>query len=162
LPFLIDQFCFEFEKNDQSLDKMSIRVGLSAIKNVGDAAIENIINERNENGPFVNFNDFCIRVDSQKVNKRVLESLIKVGAFDKFGERNAILASIDEIRNKCGKLNDNKNSGQSSLFDNTEWRLSILECSHTSIGKDTLEDGKEHHKSQREVGKIFENISKLP
>ncbi|MCW1949013.1 MAG: DNA polymerase III subunit alpha, partial [Candidatus Shapirobacteria bacterium] len=80
---------FEIEENPNSLEGMAIRFGFSAIKNVGDAAIENIINERNENGPFVNFNDFCIRVDSQKVNKRVLESLIKVGAMDQFGERNA-------------------------------------------------------------------------
>nr|MCW1949236.1 OB-fold nucleic acid binding domain-containing protein [Candidatus Shapirobacteria bacterium] len=79
--------------------------------------IENIINERNENGPFINFNDFCIRVDSQKVNKRVLESLIKVGAMDQFGERNAILASLDKIRTDCDKLNTKKNNGQFGLFD---------------------------------------------
>ncbi len=96
---------------------MAIRFGFSAIKNVGDAAIENIINERNTNGPFVNFNDFCIRVDSQKVNKRVLESLIKVGAMDQFGERNAILASLDKIRTDCDKLSAQKNNGQFSLFD---------------------------------------------
>ncbi len=107
---------FEIEENPNSLEKMSIRFGLSAIKNVGIAAIENILKER-ENGPFVNFNDFCIRVDSQKVNKRVLESLIKVGALDQFGERNAILASLDKIRTDCEKLSDKKNSGQFGLFD---------------------------------------------
>jgi len=108
---------FEIEENPNSLEGMAIRFGFSAIKNVGDAAIENIINERNENGPFVNFNDFCIRVDSQKVNKRVLESLIKVGAMDQFGERNAILASLDKIRTDCDKLNTKKNNGQFGLFD---------------------------------------------
>ncbi|MFA5025234.1 MAG: DNA polymerase III subunit alpha [Candidatus Shapirobacteria bacterium] len=111
---------FEFEKNDQSLDGMSIRVGLSAIKNVGDIAIDLIIKERDENGLYKNFNDFCLRANGQKVNKKVLESLIKVGAFDQFGERNAILAALDEIRNKCGKLNDKKNSGQFGLFDNSD------------------------------------------
>lgn len=107
---------FEIEENSNSLEKMSIRFGLSAIKNVGVAAIENILKER-EDGPFINFNDFCIRVDSQKVNKRVLESLIKVGAMDQFGERNAILASLDKIRIDCEKLNNKKNSGQFGLFD---------------------------------------------
>jgi len=111
---------FWFENNENSLGKMAIRVGLSAIKNVGDIAIDLIIEERDKNGPYKNFHDFCLRANGQKVNKKVLESLIKVGAFDKFGERNAILASIDEIRNKCSKLNENKNSGQSGLFDNTE------------------------------------------
>ena len=99
---------------------MAIRFGLSAIKNVGNAAVENILNERQENGEFLSFNDFCLRVDSQKVNKRVLESLIKVGAMDKFGERNAILASIDEIRTDCDKINNKKNNGQFGLFDSPE------------------------------------------
>jgi DNA polymerase-3 subunit alpha len=118
---------FDFSKNDQSLEKMSILVGLSAIKNVGDIAIDLIIKERDENGLYKNFNDFCLRANGQKINKRVLESLIKVGAFDQFGERNAILASIDEIRNKCSKLNDKKNSGQSGLFDSSESSISVPE-----------------------------------
>ncbi|MFA6007647.1 MAG: DNA polymerase III subunit alpha [Candidatus Shapirobacteria bacterium] len=117
---------FDFAKNEQSLEKMSIGVGLSAIKNVGDIAIDLIIEERNKNGLYKNFYDFCLRANS-KVNKRVLESLIKVGAFDQFGERNAILASVDEIRNKCGKLNDKKNSGQSGLFDTSETSVSVPE-----------------------------------
>lgn len=108
---------FEMENNDHSLEKMAIRFGLSAIKNVGDAAIENILKERQENGEFVSFSDFCLRVDSQKVNKRVLESLIKVGGMDQFGERNAILASLDKIRSDCDKLNTKKNNGQFGLFD---------------------------------------------
>jgi DNA polymerase-3 subunit alpha len=108
---------FEMEENPESLEKIAIRFGLSAIKNVGEAAIENIINERNTNGPFISFNDFCLRVDSQKINKRVLESLIKVGAMDQFGERNAILISLEKIRIDCEKLNNKKNNGQFGLFD---------------------------------------------
>ncbi len=108
---------FEFEKNEQSLESMAIRVGLSAIKNVGNIAIDLIIEERNKNGPYKSFSDFCLRVSGQKVNKKVLESLVKVGAFDSFGERNSILAGMDEIRNRCGKLNDKKSSGQFDLFD---------------------------------------------
>jgi DNA polymerase-3 subunit alpha len=108
---------FEMEENSGSFGGMAIRFGFSGIKNVGDAAIQNIIKEREVNGPFVSFNDFCLRVDGQKVNKRVLESLIKVGAMDQFGPRNALLTYIDTARSACEKLNGKKNNGQFGLFD---------------------------------------------
>jgi DNA polymerase-3 subunit alpha len=108
---------FIVEENKKSTENMAIRFGLSGIKNVGDAAIDNILTERNTNGNFTNFNDFCLRSDSQKVNKRVLESLIKVGALDQFGDRNALLAYIDKVRTDAERLNTKKNSGQFGLFD---------------------------------------------
>lgn len=111
---------FEIEKNNDSLDKMSIRIGLSAIKNVGDIAIDMIIKERESNGPFKSFTDFCLRVSGSKVNKRVLESLIKVGAFDSFGERNAILTGLDIIRSNIEKLSLKRLDGQFGLFDGSE------------------------------------------
>lgn len=111
---------FEIETNQESLDKMSIRFGLSAIKNVGDIAIDLIVNERDTNGPYKSFTDFCLRVSGSKVNKRVLESLIKVGAFDKFAERNAILAGLDIIRNNIDKLSSKRLDGQFGLFDGHE------------------------------------------
>ncbi|PJE66930.1 hypothetical protein COU93_01575 [Candidatus Shapirobacteria bacterium CG10_big_fil_rev_8_21_14_0_10_36_6] len=111
---------FEMEKNDKSLDKMSIRIGLSAIKNVGDIAIDMIIDEREKNGPYQSFTDFCLRVSGSKVNKRVLESLIKVGAFDTFAERNAILAGLDIIRSNIEKLSSKRLDGQFGLFDGHE------------------------------------------
>ena len=111
---------FEIEKNEDSLEKMAIRFGFGAIKNVGDAAIDNIINERDTNGEFKSFTDFYVRVDSQKVNKRVLESLIKVGAMDKFGNRNAILQSLEKIRSECEKIKIKNNCGQYGLFDSGE------------------------------------------
>ncbi|MFZ2153205.1 MAG: DNA polymerase III subunit alpha [Microgenomates group bacterium] len=111
---------FEIVANDRSLEKMAIRIGFDAIKNVGDAAIENIIDERTQNGSFASFTDFCHRVSGQKVNKRVLESLIKVGAFDAFGERNAIMAAIDDIRSSADKKAKKTNSGQFDLFEKSE------------------------------------------
>lgn len=108
---------FEIEDNEKSLGGKSIRFGLNAIKNVGGAAIENIVEERNKNGPFKNFNDFCLRVDSQKVNRKVIESLIKVGAMEMFGGRNAMLQSIDRVRNECEKMNKHRKAGQFSFFD---------------------------------------------
>ena len=70
---------------DFSIHNNSIRFGLSAIKNVGKIAIE-IILEARKNGEFQTFMDFINRTDARKVNKRVLESLIRVGAMDKFGK----------------------------------------------------------------------------
>jgi DNA polymerase-3 subunit alpha len=103
-----------------NLEKMAIRFGFGAIKNVGEAAIENIINERDENGEFQSFTDFCVRVDTQKINKRVLESLIKVGAMDQFGNRNAILQNLEKIRSDCEKIKIKNNSGQYSLFEKNQ------------------------------------------
>ena len=117
---------FDIVQNPNSTDGMSIRIGFDAIKNVGDAAIENIINERDTNGPYQNFSDFCLRVSGQKVNKRVLESLIKVGSFDEFGERNALLTAIDEIRSTVEKLNRKKTSGQSGLFDSSPSEIASI------------------------------------
>jgi len=107
---------FKIEKNPNSLNGMSIRFGLNAIKNVGEAAIKDILIKRKK-GPFISFNDFCFRTDSQKINKKVLESLIKVGATDSFGPRNSILASLEEIKKNCDKIKKNHISGQFGLFD---------------------------------------------
>src|SRR5260370_36126490 len=60
----------------------TIRFGLAAIKNVGEAAMESILRTRAEAGPFKSLEDFCARVDLRLVNRRVVESLVKAGAFD--------------------------------------------------------------------------------
>lgn len=96
-------------------DKEKIRFGLSAIKNVGVAAIENILAARS-NGDFKSLEDFCQRVDLQKVNKKTLESLIKAGAFDAFGKRAVLLMSLSEITNKSAKKKKQEAGGQGSLF----------------------------------------------
>ena len=71
---------------DFSVVKEGIRFGMAAIKNVGEGAVDIITEARQENGLFTSFFDFCCRMDLQKVNKRVLEGLIKVGAFDSLGD----------------------------------------------------------------------------
>lgn len=116
---------FEFVENNKSLNNMSISIGMSAVKNVGDAAIEAILKERDANGEYRSFTEFCTRVSGQKVNKRVIESLVKVGAFDQFGERNAILAAIDQIRAQSDKLNAQTANGQSGLFDASDKKDNI-------------------------------------
>lgn len=111
----VSQANFSIEKETGSLENKAIRLGLSVIKNVGEAAIKNIITER-KNGLFVSLSDFCLRVDNQKVNKKVLESLIKAGAMDLFGKRSSLLAGLENIRSQSEKDQKSKASGQTSLF----------------------------------------------
>ncbi|MGD9851750.1 MAG: DNA polymerase III subunit alpha [Nitrospirales bacterium] len=95
-----------------------IRFGLVAIKNVGENAVETILENRNEAGPFSSFMDFCCRIDSQKVNKRVLEGLIKAGAFDSMGtSRAALYQVLDQAMEHATTIQKNKREGQTSLFD---------------------------------------------
>lgn len=108
---------FQIEKDETSLGNQAIRFGFNAIKNVGSAAIDNILLERTGAGPFQSFTDFIARVDTQKVNKKVLESLIKVGSFDSFGKRAIILDEIDRVRTKVGKSGAERNTNQGGLFD---------------------------------------------
>lgn len=96
-------------------DHTKIRFGLSAIKNVGGAAIETIMNAKSK-GKFVSFEDFCMRVDLGAVNKKTLESLIKAGAMDSFGNRAMLLASMAEVTEKITKYKKSQAEGQGSLF----------------------------------------------
>jgi len=107
---------FRIEKDKKSKGGLAIRFGFSAIKNVGEAAINEIIIERKKNGKFESLADFCNRTSTQKVNKKVIESLVKAGAFDEFGKRNAILQGIDKIRSVAEKNQKQKSSGQTSIF----------------------------------------------
>jgi len=101
-------------------DREGIRFGLSAIKNVGKAAIEAILSEREEKGNFNSLNDFVKRVNLRVVNRKTLESLIKAGAMDKFGKRNAMLSVLDEIKSSGISVSKTIAQGQGSLFDEVE------------------------------------------
>jgi DNA polymerase-3 subunit alpha len=91
----------------------SIRFGLSAVKGVGAAAIESIVEARDADGPFNSIADFTGRADTRKVNKKVLESLVKAGAFDSLGiTRAAAMDSVSTILNGAGS----RNTGQQSIF----------------------------------------------
>jgi DNA polymerase III subunit alpha len=106
---------FNIEKDSRS--NVSIRFGLAAIKNIGIAAIEPIITERRKNGVFKTIEDFCRRMDSKALNKRVMESLVKAGALDSMGKRGAILANIDRVISLAQRELRLKESGQSTMFD---------------------------------------------
>lgn len=97
----------------------TIRFGLGAVKGVGEVAVEEIVREREANGPFKGFVDFCERVSLKSVNKRVFEALIKVGAFDtceKFN-RKTLLDNMEFIITFAEKKQEEKMMGQTSLFD---------------------------------------------
>ena len=94
----------------------AIRFGFGAIKNVGNAAISVILKAR-ESGVFTSLTDLIYRVDSSKLNKKILESLIKAGALDRFGKRSALLAVLPEIKDKISRSSKNKNTGQVDMFE---------------------------------------------
>jgi DNA polymerase III subunit alpha len=95
----------------------AIRFGLSAIKNVGSGAIEPVIEERNKNGDFNSIDDLCRRCNLQAVNRRVLESLIKVGVFDSLENRGALLANVNRVLALAQREQRLRETGQSTMFD---------------------------------------------
>ena len=100
-----------------SIEGRSIRFGLSAIKNVGSAAIESIISERDKAQEFKCFKDFLHKVDLRKVNKKTIESLIKSGAFAKFANKATLLTNYPTAALEISKIKNQKDSGQFNLFD---------------------------------------------
>ncbi len=101
--------------SDFVIENNAIRFGLSAIKNVGQAAIESIITAR-QKGPFKSFKDFLYRVDLQKVNKKTVESLIKANALSTFGNRASLLAAYPVVVRDILSLKSSHDKGQFSLF----------------------------------------------
>lgn len=100
-----------------AIENNHIRFGLSAIKNVGEAAIESILKSRVSEGAFRNFSEFLRRVDVSKVNKKTLESLIRAGAMDAFGSRSALLAALEQMLDQVHKERKAVAAGQVGLFD---------------------------------------------
>ena len=95
-----------------------IRFGLGSIKNVGVAVVDAIVAERIKNGPYLSFTDFCERIQDESVNKKCVESLIKAGAFDSFGEtRSTLLASFETIIDTIQDTARKSYKGQVSMFD---------------------------------------------
>src|SRR5207244_8035747 len=97
---------------------MAIRYGLAAIKHVGESAMEMSIRERERGGDFTSLEDFCTRLDSRIANRKMLESLVKAGAFDFLGrERAELFACIDEALTASATAQRDRLAGQVSLFD---------------------------------------------
>ncbi|MDP9020093.1 MAG: DNA polymerase III subunit alpha, partial [Actinomycetota bacterium] len=98
-----------------------IPFGLSAVRNVGEGLVRLVIEERERNGPFTDFYDFCERVDPQVLNKRAVESLVKAGAFDSLGhERRGLLAVMDQIVDRAIGRRRERAQGVMSLFESSD------------------------------------------
>ncbi len=123
--------------------KEVVMFGMGAIKGVGDVAINSILNERKKNGDFKDLSDFISRIDGSKVNKRVIESLIKAGALDSFAySRKALLEQIEIIGDTVGKAMQLKKQTTSSLFGEDEEMMRVeieLEQLQEFQSKDLLE-----------------------
>ncbi|MCK5211178.1 DNA polymerase III subunit alpha, partial [Candidatus Parcubacteria bacterium] len=94
----------------------TIRFGLHAIKNIGENIAQVIIKERKENGPFNDISNFLERITDKDLNKKSLESLIKSGALDKFGDRGQLLGNADLLLNYNKEMAKSSSNGQVSLF----------------------------------------------
>lgn len=110
---------FTIEKDKESLDGLAIRFGLSAIKHVGAAAIENILSVRKQVKKFQSFTHFLQSTSNRKVNKKTIESLVKVGAMDRFANRSSMLENLEQIRQTAEQYNSEVD-GQDNLFANID------------------------------------------
>ena len=114
----INQSAFAFTVADDD----AVRYGLGAVKGAGESAIESIIAERDANGPFEDLFDFCRRVDSKKVNRRVIEALIKSGTADSIGpdgspdDRSSLMASLTVAMQTAEQHGRDAAAGQNDLF----------------------------------------------
>ena len=126
-----------------SVQGNGLRFGLGALRGVGQAPIEGVINERNEHGEFKDFADFALRC-AKYVNKRIVESLIYAGAFDCFGyTRSQFAAVYDEVITRVNAMDKQKAGAQISLFGD------IIEEQSIDIDYPTIPEYEQTESSQR-------------
>lgn len=98
--------------------KAPVRFGMDAIKNVGTGAVEEILRARTEDGSFESLEDFLAKCSVRMVNRKALESLVKAGALDRFGDRSQLLHNLDAMLAYGSRLQKEASSGQTDLFGN--------------------------------------------
>ncbi|MDH5423762.1 MAG: DNA polymerase III subunit alpha [Gammaproteobacteria bacterium] len=115
----------------------AIVYGLGAIKGVGEAALESVIEERRQTGPYKDIYEFCRRVDSRKVNKRVMEGLIRSGAMDDLGAHRAtLMARLPEASQMADQHQKNFEQGQDDLFGSAaDEDLNMAPISQTNVAE---------------------------
>ncbi|MEO5627815.1 MAG: DNA polymerase III subunit alpha [Candidatus Saccharimonadales bacterium] len=124
-------------------EKNQIRFGLNAIKNVGTAAVEEILRARSVDGSFASLEDFASKVSARIVNRKTLESLIKAGAFERFADRVILLGNLDALVAYANRLQKEANSGQTDMFA----ELGDIKV----VPKLTLETAVEPHNSREQL-----------
>ncbi|MFO8151067.1 MAG: DNA polymerase III subunit alpha [Trueperaceae bacterium] len=120
-----------------------VRFGLYGVKNVGDAAVDHLVRERQQGGRFRDLFDFCRRVDTQLVNKRALESLVKAGAFDALGDRASLLEHLEPALRWGAAQREQASLGQLGLFGVDEVRPPALAAAEPLSALDLLRMEKE-------------------
>lgn len=123
LPPHINESFEEFAVIINPGEKEKIRFGLNAIKNVGHTIAKEIVNERKKNGKFSTLTNFIERIQHKDLNKKSIEALAKVGALENLAEKNAVLASIENILAHGKNLTKIRNSNQTSLFGSEEIKM---------------------------------------
>lgn len=116
LPPDVQESFVEFAVIRGKDNKDQIRFGMSAIKNVGRGAVEEILKAREIDGKFASLEDFLTKTSPRIVNRKALDSLIKAGAFDAFGERTVLLNNIDSMLAYANRIQKDLASGQTDLF----------------------------------------------
>ena len=125
-----------------SVSNGKIRYGLSAIKGLGKSVIDNIVLEREHNGPFTSLRDFITRLSGKEVNKRTIESFIKAGALDSLpGTRKQLMMVYVQILDEVADQKKNHLSGQLSFFD-------FMEDDQKTMFQDTYPDVGEYSKEE--------------
>jgi len=118
LPPDVEECFSKFTVIDADPKHGVIRFGLSAVKNVGQGAIDSIIEARKESRGFKDLFEFFKHIETRLVNKKVVESFIKCGAFDRFGyKRSALFSVVDKLLNAASNFHKDKQGGQFSFFD---------------------------------------------
>jgi DNA polymerase III subunit alpha len=120
-----------------------VRFGLYGVKNVGDAAVDHLVRERQQGGRYRDLFDFCRRVDTQLVNKRALESLVKAGAFDAVGDRASLLNHLEPALRWGAAQREQANLGQFGLFGAEEVQPPAIEAAEPLGALDLLRMEKE-------------------
>ena len=116
LPPNVNESFGEFAVIKDENNKINIRFGLKAIKNVGHTVADEIVKERKKNGKYKSLADFLERVITKDLNKKSIEALAKVGALDDLGERNQIIENIEMILNFSKSIQKINSANQDTLF----------------------------------------------
>ena len=123
-------------------DDKTIRYGMGAIKGVGEAALTGIVEERQNGKEYSSLYDFCRRVDMKKINRRVLDALVKAGAFDQLGGHRASLeASLVKATHIAEQYRRDSDSGQNDMFG-------VIEAEHSAVENEPLIEALEWSKEQ--------------
>ena len=129
--------------------RQCIRYGLAAIKNCGEGAMAAAIQERERNGPFTSLEDFSSRLDSKVVNKRILENLVKAGAFDWTGESRAgMFGRLEQVISASSSIQRDRASGQVSMFDAMDFAAPVASAKSRRSGKAVDEWSKDERLAQ--------------